>query len=67
MLDATVTALLKALELGVEMRRLQTHYFRYRSTVALRDAQKAERAFDAQAKAALEMVGAQLAQNRLLP
>lgn len=66
-MDPIVTDLLRVLELGVQMRELQKSYFRSRHLQDLRDAQKAERAFDKQAKAALDNVAAAVTQGRLLP
>lgn len=66
-MDRTVTELLKALELGLQMRALQKSYFKTRSYVDLRDAQAAERAFDKAAQAALDSVTNEVTQGNLLP
>lgn len=62
-----VTELLKALELGVEMRKLQRYYFKNRDSITLRDALKAETAFDKQAKAVLDRIAVEATKGNFLP
>jgi len=66
-LSAEVTQLLKVLELGIQMRALQTDYFRTRNKQTLRDALKAETEFDRQAKDVLNKVAQAAVQGDLLP